>query len=287
MGIIVKCSNCGSEIEKSPCHVKRSKNFYCNNKCRIENMGETMRGQDNPNFGKIWSADRKERQSEIIKSRVDEEYRKNCSKGMRGKGVSEETKKKRKETLLERYGTLSNTFSLSEEAKKKIGEKSRQKFTEEFKRRTYQTMVERGFWTAKEDLDPYKFYREISNWRINVLNFEIEGKDKIKEFGFYNGKTNKNGLVRDHRFSRKSGFNLGVFPEILRHPVNCELIFHGDNIRKKQSKSINDDSVNLETLFELIRNFREDYLEQTLCIEKIKDYTEGKRYEVGPYIYGI
>jgi hypothetical protein len=284
MGIIVKCSNCGSDIKKSPCHIKRSKNLYCNPECRISHMKWIQNGENNPNFGKSWSLDRRERQSEIIKSKVDDIYREKCSKGMKEKSVSEETKNKRKKTLIERYGRLSNTLSLSEESKKIIGEKSKEKFTDEFKEKFYKTMVERGFWTAKEDLDPYKLYREISNWKCNVLNFEIQGKEKVKNLGFYNGKTNKNGLVRDHRFSRKSGFNLGVYPEILRHPVNCELISHGDNIRKKQSKSINEDSLSLEELFDLIKSFKIDYPEQNLCLEKIKDYTEGKRYEAGPYI---
>lgn len=283
--MLVKCNNCGAEIKKSPCHVKRSKNFYCNNKCRIENIGETMKGENNPNFGRTWPVERKEKQSEIIKSRVDEEYRKNCSKGMKGRSVSEETIKKRKKTLFEKYGKEHLGHRHTEESKILIGEKSREKFTEEFKTNFYQKMVEGGFWTAKEDLDPYKFYREISNWKCNVLNFEIIGKNKIKEFGFYNGKTNKNGLVRDHRFSRKSGFNLGVFPEILRHPVNCELIFHGDNIRKKQSKSINEDSLSLDNLVKLIKEFEGEYKEQNLCLEKIKEYEEGKRYERSSYIY--
>lgn len=284
MGIVVKCSNCGSDIEKSPCFIKRCKNLFCGNECRIKFMKGKGRGEDNPNFGKKWDEERKERQSVIIKSKIDEEYRKNCSKGMKGRDVSKETIKKRKKTLLEKYGKEHLGFSHTDETKKIIGEKSRGKFTEEFKLNFYQTMVERGIWTAKEDLDPYKLYREISNWKCNVLNFEIQGKEKIKEIGFYNGKTNKNGLVRDHRFSRKSGFSLGVFPEILRHPVNCELISHGDNIRKKQNKSINEDSLSLEDLFVLIKNFKIDYPEQTLCLEKIKDYGEGKRYEAGPYI---
>jgi hypothetical protein len=287
MGILVNCSNpsCKKEIEKSPCHLKRTKNSFCGNECRIEFMKGRGMGKDNPNYGKKWGKERKEKQSEIIKSRIDDEYRKNCSKGMKGRSVSEETKKKRKETLLERYGSLSNTHSFSDESKKIIGEKSRQKFTEEFKAKFYQTMVERGIWTAKEDLDPYKFYREISNWNCNVLRFGIIGGEKIKDFGFYNGKTNKNGLVRDHRFSRKSGFDLGIFPEILRHPVNCELISHGDNIRKRQSKSINADSISAEDLFVLIKNFEGEYQEHDLCLEKIKDYEGGKRYERSSYIH--
>ena len=38
--------------------------------------------------------------------------------------------------------------------------------------------------------------------------------------------------VRDHIFGRKNGFVLGVFPEIIRHPANCQIITHSDNIKK-------------------------------------------------------
>lgn len=287
MGILINCSNpsCKKEIERSPCHLKRTKNLFCGNECRIEFMKGRGTGKDNPNYGKKWGKERREKQSEIIKSKVDEKYREDCAKGMKGRSVAEETKIKRRETLLEKYGRLSNTLSLSEEAKKKIGEKSSQKFTKEFQEKFYQTMVERGHWIAKENLDPYKFYRGISNWDYNVLAYEVKGQELVKDLGFYNGKTNKNGLVRDHRFSRKSGFDFGVFPEILKHPVNCEFIKHGDNIRKRQSKNINSDSLSLEDLFNLIRNYKKDYPHQDICISKINSYLSGERYEMGPYIY--
>lgn len=286
MGILVNCSNpsCKKEIEKSPCHLKRSKNLFCGSPCRIEFMKGRGTGKDNPNYGKKWGEERRERQSEIIKSKVDEKYREDCAKGMKGRSVEEETKTKRKKTLLERYGRDYNIPNHSEESKKRIGEKSSQKFTPEFQKKFYLTMVERGYWIAKENLDPYKFYREISNWDYNVLNYNVKGQELVKDLGFYNGKTNKNGLVRDHRFSRGSGFDLGVFPEILKHPVNCEFIKHGDNIRKRQSKSINSDSLSLEDLFQLIQNYEKDYPDQDICISKINSYISGERYEAGSYI---
>ena len=43
----------------------------------------------------------------------------------------------------------------------------------------------------------------------------------LKTLGVFNSKTNVNGIVRDHIFSRAMGFKFKVFPEILRHPCNC------------------------------------------------------------------
>jgi hypothetical protein len=280
----VNCSNCGKEIEKSPCFVKRSKNLYCNHECRISHMGEILKGENNPNFGKKWNPERKRKQSEIIKSKVDDEYRSNASKGMRGKKVSEEVKEKRKKTRLEKYGKYNPGFKMSEDTKKIIGEKSKEKFTTEFKKKQYDKMVEMGYWFKKEDLDPYYFYRELSNWKCNVLDYNMQDIEKVNKIGFYNGKTNKKGLVRDHKFSRKSGFEMLVFPEIIRHPINCEFISHGENIRKKQSKEINDDSIDLDQLFNMIELFDSAYPEQIICLDKIKEYRSGKRYDPNSYI---
>jgi hypothetical protein len=284
MGIFVKCSNCGSEIEKSPCFIKRSKNLFCGNECRIKFMKGKGRGEDNPNFGKKWTDERKEKQSEIIKSKIDEEYRKNCSNGMKGKSVAEETKIKRKETRFRKYGKYNPGFIMTEDIKKLIGEKSKEKFTPEFKKKQYDKMVEMGYWFKKEDLDPYYFYRELSNWKCNILDYNRNDIEKVNKIGFYNGKTNKKGLVRDHRFSRKSGFEMLVFPEIIRHPINCEFISHGENIRKSQSKEINGDSIDLDQLFDMIELFDLEYPEQTICLDKIKEYKSGKRYDSNPYI---
>ena len=284
MAILVKCDNCGNEVYKSPCHVKRNKYHYCSQECRIAGMKGKGVGKDNPNFGKKWRDDRKARQSEIIKSKVDEEYRLNCAKGMTGVTVSEETKKKRKETLLERYGRLSNTTKLSEETKYIIGKKSSEKFTEEFKARQYETMVERGIWVPRESKNPYHFYRSLANWNCNVLDYDVIGSDLFYEFGFFHIKTNTKGMVRDHRFSRLNGFKNLVFPEILRHPFNCEFIQHGDNARKHHSKKINSDSITMNELFEGIKTYEKEYKEQSICLEKIKQYENGLRYDANDYL---
>jgi hypothetical protein len=284
MAILVNCSNCGAEIYKSPCFLKRSKNLFCNNNCRVEYMKGKGTGEENPNFGKKWDSDRRKKQSDIIKSKVDDEYRLNCARGMKGREVKTETKIKRKETMMERYGRLSNILKLSDEAKKKIGKKSSEKFTDEFKAKQYKTMVERGIWVPRENKDPYHFYRSISNWNCNVLDFDVIGTDLFYEFGYFHPNTNTKGVVRDHRFSRISGFENLVFPEILRHPFNCEFISHGDNARKHHSKKIKSDSITIDELFEGIKKYDKEYKEQLICLRKIEQYENGLRYEENDYL---
>jgi hypothetical protein len=286
MAILVNCSNCGAEIYKSACFIKRSKNLFCGNECRVKYMKGKGTGEDNPNFGKKWDDERKKTQSEIIKSKVDDEYRLNCAKGMKGKEVKAETKEQRKKTMMEKYGKISSIKGVghSIESKEKIGQKSRDKFTPEFKKKHYQTMVERGIWIEKLSKNPYHFYRDLSNWKCNVISFHVIGFEKAIELGFYNHKTNKEGLVRDHRYSRMSGFSELVFPEILRHPFNCEFVTLGDNTSKHYSKSINSNSITLNELFEGIKKYTQEYDEQQLCLEKIKQYEEGLRYEPNNYI---
>lgn len=278
MPILVNCANCGAEIYKSPCFLKRSKNLFCGNVCRTYFMKGKDLGIENPNFGKKWDDDKKKKQSEIIRDRVNDEFRSKCSRGMSGKKVSESSKEKRKNTLMERYGRLSNKDNLSAETKILIGKKSSEKFTDEFKRKQYELMVSKGYWIPREEKDPYHFYKSLANWNYNVLEFNVLGYELFYEFGYFNFKSNKKGMVRDHRFSRLSGFNNLVFPEILRHPFNCQFIRHGDNARKHHSKKISSDSITVCELFRGIKSYDMEYPEQSICLEKINQYENGLRY---------
>jgi hypothetical protein len=293
MKIEVKCDNCGVNFLKEKSTI--SNNVFCCVKCKNiyftgkpnEKISKALKGkflgEKNPNFGNKWTDEKKKHFSDKIKSKVDDIFRENCSKGMRGKKVSDETKEKSKKTKLERYGTLRSMTGHTEETKLLIGKKSKEKFTLEYKKKQYNIMVERGVWIPKEEKKPYIYYRELSNWNYNVLNYPIDGIDKFKILGYYN-RNNKNGVVRDHMFSRRSGFEQQVFPEILRHPSNCKLITHKENISKQQNKKIKSDSITLDELFNRIENFNFDYDEQIICIEKIKKYKNGERYEKYDYI---
>ena len=94
-------------------------------------------------------------------------------------------------------------------------------------------------------------------------------------------KTNTKGVVRDHRFGRKSGYAMKVFPEILRHPANCRIITHANNVSKAQkgkSKST-DCEITLDELFAAIENFVGEWKEHGECLRLIKLYRQGNRYE--------
>lgn len=78
---------------------------------------------------------------------------------------------------------------------------------------------------------------------------KIEDPNQMKlleEIGV-KSSTNKNGVVRDHIYGRKNGFHNKVFPEILRHPCNCQVITHGENVSKGHRNK------NLEELFRKIK----------------------------------
>lgn len=103
-----------------------------------------------------------------------------------------------------------------------------------------------------------------------------EYKDLLETFGIYNSYSNTKGVVRDHRFSRQSGFELGVFPEILRHIENCEILEHSKNIRKRFKEK---DSLSIDDLFKRIENTNHKWEEQELCLALIKEYKNGKRWK--------
>lgn len=278
----ITCKKCRKECEISAGYVRRIDlvTFNCK-QCKLH-------GEGNPNFGKKWSEEKKKKQSKKIKTKIDDEYRKKCSKGMKGKKVSEDAKNKRKITnslkLLNGYVKP----EMSEITKEKIGKKSSSKFTEEYKKKMRIINEKNGVWIPLENKDDYKFYRDISNWVGQVITENTIGIENLKNGVMFN-KENKNKnkplYVRDHIFGRKNGFNMGVFPEIIRHPANCQIITHGDNVRK--SFKNNDTEIELNELFNKIINWKLDYFEQSLSIELIKRYNRGDRYDKNEYISKI
>jgi len=73
-----------------------------------------------------------------------------------------------------------------------------------------------------------------------------------------------------------------VFPEIVRHPTNCQLITHSENIKK--SRKNNDSIIILNDLFERIKKWDIDYYEQEKCLCLIISYQNGERYDKKNYI---
>jgi len=65
---------------------------------------------------------------------------------------------------------------------------------------------------------------------------------------------------------------------LLRHPANCQLITHRENLikAKKGHRYRDGNSINLKQLFNLIKKFKLNWYEQKLCLKTIKNY-RGKQ----------
>jgi len=240
-----------------------------------------LKGEGNPNYGNKWDNQQKEKQSQLIKSKVDDEYRKKVATGMKGKGWKPESIEKRKDTLLKRYGKLNNFTKHSEDTKLKIGQKSKEKFTPEYIKKVRVVNEENGNWVSIDIKPDYLFYREISNWVGQVITENTINYHLLKTNKLYDNEHNSDNLVRDHMYSRINGFKNRVYPEIIRHPANCQLISHRNNIIKSKK---NDDSViSLDELFERIKTYEIPYFEQEKCISLINKYLDGGRYDRNNY----
>lgn len=85
-------------------------------------------------------------------------------------------------------------------------------------------------------------YRSEATFNFNIFDYPNEfDLDLIKEYGFYSAANrggNLNGISRDHMYSCKMGLINNVDPAIIRHPANCKLMRHNDNVSKNSECSI-------------------------------------------------
>lgn len=268
MNNIKKCLNCGSEMKK---YNKRFCSKECKNdyyrgksledihgkeKAKIikESIGNSVREEKNPNYGNKWT----DEQKTINGNKRKELYEKNPSlrikvgSANRGKKFSEEIRQRMSEAKQGKEGTPH-----TDDTKILIGLKSKEKWTEEYKEAHRKTMIERGYWIPDEEKDPYFSYRKEANWIEKMFNYitSEEQLSLLKEVGVFNSLNNSNGVVRDHMYSRRSGFENNISPLILRHPCNCQLITNSDNLKKKKNNIIDGDSITIEELIDKIINY--------------------------------
>jgi len=263
--IKTKCANCGREliITYSKYHNSKTCNFFCNKKCKtnwqkgrplsketIEKMKIANIGENNGNY-----KDGHTIKKHYCKCGNEKDYRsKQCNSCYLRKPFL--GKKHSKKSLLI------------------ISKKSREKFTPEYRIKQRKKNEDLGIWIPLNKLDDYNFYYCLYEWQERMFNLQIKGK-KLLENGIYNTNNNRKGVVRDHRLSRKTGLRLLIFPEILRHPCNCELLTQSQNISKGRK---NLDSISIEDLFIKIINYNDHWFEQEKCIFLIEEYKKGKRY---------
>jgi len=113
----------------------------------------------------------------------------------------------------------------------------------------------------RKNMDEYQKYRLDANFKFNLADYPDEFDfTLVKEHGWYS-PTNKNnnlgGVSRDHMFSVREGFEMGINPELISHPANCRLMIHTDNISKNK-KSI----ITIEDLLDRIKKFEDKYMKR-------------------------
>lgn len=117
-----------------------------------------------------------------------------------------------------------------------------------------------------------RFSFGISSYPLWFAN----ASELLNEYGWYStpgsnkrGISNVNGVSRDHLFSVRDGFKMGVHPSVLRHPANCELKTHMENQRKGRTSSIT-----LNELLIRIQEFNKLY----------PDYPERVEMHIAPFV---
>jgi len=162
-----------------------------------------------------------------------------------------------------------------------ISKKSASKFEDaEFTEKYRKTMTDRGHWRKKEDVPPYTVYAKNSDWIQKMWDIVDIGCLLLTEHGVFNTRTNRSGVVRDHIYGRKNGFQNDVYYEIMRHPANCQIITHRENVSKAQKGRNCDSSISLEELFYRIENYSEPWIEQDECIALINKYRSGIKLNI-------
>ena len=168
--------------------------------------------------------------------------------------------------------------TVSEDGRQRMGIASSKKFTEEYKLRIRKIFETAGKWTPIEQVEDYELYYKLANWKNQPITDYTVGVELLKDFPMFSKmQRSSTSLVRDHMYSRKKGFYDKVFPEILRHPANCQIMHHVDNFNKGKRKD--DCSITLDELFNRIKSWPIPYVEQEKCLNLIVQYQNGERYE--------
>jgi len=289
---IIQCNYCKQYIERYISQIKQTN--FCNIECKGKYQsdeklitgknnpmaGKTNTGVNNHNYGKRWNkqqrqvASHSQKQFYLEHPEIKEQF---CSTN-RGKKFSKELIEK----MHKHRSSKSYSHPHSIESKELIGNKSAAKFTDEYKQRFKLKMIDKGLWRPDIEKSDYEIYFKASNWVERMFDrSSVDELALLAEHGVFNCRYNRVGVVRDHKFSRKAGFDLKVFPELIQHPANCQIILNSDNV-KKRKKDIGygyDNVWSLDDLFEAITSYSNKWENQDTCIELIKQYRGGNRWK--------
>lgn len=121
----------------------------------------------------------------------------------------------------------------------------------------------------------YKYYRVECNFDFVLSDYKNEFNfGLIKKHGWYKAKNrgdNMGGVSRDHIFSVKEGFLIGLNPILLKHPANCNLMTHNDNSKKNTNSELT-----LKELIKKIEKFEKKHKTKE-CKKVLKEITKTKK----------
>lgn len=131
----------------------------CSFKCKVVFYAGTRIGAANNNYGKKWSIEKRLKQSELVKSKVTDEYRFKSGSANRGKKFSAE----RIGRMHDHRHSESYSHPHTEATKIIIGINSKAKFTPEYLQKQRKIHEECGRWIPLDKINDYHFYRKLSD----------------------------------------------------------------------------------------------------------------------------
>lgn len=282
MKIVHTCIQCNKQYTRYYTNInpRLPKRPTCSVACKSEWQRVNLCGDNNPNYGNKWDDSQKQRLSRITSESMTPERRSEIGNQHRGKKLSDETIRK----IHQDRTSESYSRPHTEESKKKIGIKSAEKFQDpEYLPKVRKVMEDRGHWVNLAEKENFVVYTDAADWVANMFEDLSEQEyGVVNEVGLFNTKSNQKGMCRDHMFSRKDGFENLVFPEILRHPSNCEFILHSANSSKRGNSS-----KDITTLFNDIKDYKGNWHEHQLALSLVKSYEEGSRWDIEQFIEGF
>lgn len=95
---------------------------------------------------------------------------------------------------------------------------------------------------TERNKEPFLLYRQRCNFDFKIEDYSDKfDLTLVKQHGWYspsNKGNNLDGISRDHMLSVREGFELGIEPDIIKHPANCQFMPHRQNQHKRQKSSI-------------------------------------------------
>lgn len=94
----------------------------------------------------------------------------------------------------------------------------------------------------KLNMSEFRKYKSDCDFKFNLHDYPNEFDfELIKKHGWYSAKNRGNnlgGVSRDHMISVRYGFENNIDPKYIRHPANCKLLIHNENVSKGKKSSI-------------------------------------------------